>query len=271
MTRRFLTPNGVPVFQSIIGPPVVLFDAQSLDPNYSYAVTLYCWYPQDPIGDLTDIIVGVQTAGNGGISTGAWNGFASGGTPIDAYRSNGNGPAKVMDRVVIRGDQQILAFPSAGYSAFGVTWWGYVERAGVAPKAMEYRPLQPDNNLAAPFNAPTPLGLSVLPGTTVTQTLHMLDGTEEQRMDFLSLYMSCVALGAPTGAPTCTLKCPGGVDVPITILEAVTDPPAGSPIHLFDDIPVRAPTPDDNLYQIEIVGDATVGLLFSGWGRFVRA
>lgn len=267
MRRPLLQPDGTPLFQAAAGF-ATLFDASDLDPAYTYAVTLYAWFPQPSAS--TTVAVGIQTDGVV-VPTGIWLGTD---TPIDAFRSNGIGPAKVMDRVVIRGNQQVVVVGTAGYGTAGVTWWGYVERAGVAPMPTPYLPLRPVA-LAADFpGIPTLINIPVTGSVqTVTQTIHMLDGTDERRMDILDLYISCLVDAAPGSATqSCILKVPGGVDIPLPVYTGATiDAAAGSPIHLYDGIPVRAPTTSDNLFQLEVTGTADQAVTAVAYGRYARS
>lgn len=268
MRRPLLQPDGTPIFQLSAGV-LTLFSAKDLDPAYTYAVTLYAWFPQ---GQATVISVGIQTPGNAIplVPAGIWDGTV--GNSIDAYRENGQGPAKVLDHVVIRGDQSVLSLGLGSYGAAGVTWYGYIERVGEAPTPAQYRPLQPTNDLVEPFNAPDNIIVvpqNAAPPTSV-QTIHALD-TAEERLDYLTLWVSAVVSAAPGSLPACTLKMPGGVNIPIPIEQSSSDVSAGNPLLMFDAIPLRAPSPNDNLIQLEVLGATGGDVTAVAYGHFSRS
>lgn len=257
--RRPLTTNGVPLVQTTQGVSYdTIFDVNDLDPDYVYAVTLFAW---TGVSAGNVISVGLVTDGVN-VPLGIWNG-----TNIDAYRANGNGAVKVLDRVPMRGNQQlgVAMFTDGGD---GTAWFGYFERVGAAPVPVPIRPLQP-GELVSPFNAAPTAIISPADGSTLTATIHALD-TAEEKLDFFTLYIACSAPAALVGSPSCTLKVPGGVDMVIPIEVGVV----GSPLKVYEGVPVRQPATGDNLFTLEVVGDSGVSsqiITTVAYGRFARA
>jgi hypothetical protein len=279
--RRPLTPNGVPFVQAgDVSVNDVIFDVNDLDPDYAYAVTLYCWAPNLEVPEYGAPVVsaGIATDGAPVVPTALLSVVP--GDNFDAYRINGNGPAKVMDRIPMRGNQQLVVAkltPAAPPNESNVYWFGYFERVGATPVPVDYRPLLPDgpSGLASPYNAPTP-GLVVPPngGSVVTTPVHQLDGSGEQRIDYLWLDVASNSDNpAPDGSPTVVLNLPGGVSMEMLVPANSFTPPAqgGSPVRIFDGIPFRAPSNDDNLIELAVTGDDTVATITAiTAGRFAR-
>lgn len=259
--RRPLTTNGIPFVQSGgVAPGDVLFDVNDLDPAYSYAVTLYCWAPVVG-GEIAAIVAaGILTGGDPLIPSA----ILEVPTNFVNYQLNGNGPAKVLDRIPMRGDQQLVVAKQIDNSS--VYWFGYFERVGVAPTPLSYRPLQP-GALVSPYNAPTPSLVVGPAGGTVATDVHQLD---TERFDYLWLDITST-LDVPAGAsPEVNLLLPGGVSLPFLLSDTFASG-AGSPIRIFDGIPFRAPSSADALLQLQVVADDTAITIAIASGRFARA
>jgi len=259
--RRPLTTDGVPFVQNAAGLAFdTIFDLTALDPAYVYAVTLFAWTPP---GSGNIISAGIVTDGSADVALGIWDDAAGVANTLNAYRANGNGAAKVLDKIPMRGNQQLaVAMFTDGGSP--TVWYGYFERVGVAPVPVPIRPFQP-SPLVAPFNAPPVVIVSPADETTQSEVIHALD-TAEQKLDFMTLYVACQASEAVVATPSCTLKVPGSVDMSIPI-----EVGAGSPLKIYEGVPVRQPAVGDNLFEIEVTGDDTAILTTVVYGSFARA
>jgi len=247
--RRPLTENGIPLEQTGFIGYNTIFDVQDYYPDDVYAVTLYCWHD----GSTTaQVAAGVVTDGGAPVGVAV----LTTGANFENYRVNGNGPAKVLDRLPLRGNQQLqvgLLTDSGGTRIF---WYGYFERVGEAPVPVPVRPLLPIGpKLTSPYNAPVISNILAPDVATAEANVHQLDASGEQRLDYLWLDVATALSAAPAGTPLVNLKLPGGVSMPIPVSELAAAG-AGSPLRLFDGIPFRAPTTSDNLFSVEVVPDA---------------
>ena len=276
--RRPLTPNGVPFVQAAgaLHPGDIIFDVTDLDPDYVWAVTLYCWVADIVAGGgYIPPVVAAGVAQNGDVGTTIPTAILSLAPAVNNfqnYQVNGNGPAKMMDRIPLRGQQQVVVATTAGNA--DVFWYGYFERVGVAPVPVPYRPLLPDgpSALVEPYNAPVIQTVVAPAGGAASSNVHQLDATSEQRLDYLWLDVA-EALGTegvPTEDGLVTLNLPGGVSMPLPAPVAANTQ-LGSPIRMFDGIPFRAPSSGDNLISVTNTADTTVSVISTVSGRFARA
>lgn len=239
--RRPLFGNGIPVPVGLA--PVQVFDTTDLDPpneQHSYALTLYFWE-----GVNADVALGfkayVVTAGS------PITYLAVDATNLLTKKLTPNGAALVIDRLVLRGDQQVFVQTTAGGSGHV---YGYFEMDGAVEEVERYRPLQPSNNLVTPFNA-TPAVLLLAPSATSTVDVHALD---PDYIDQLELTIAAASNEvAPAGNPLAAVQLPGGVLLPYLVKASeqyVND-------IVFPGIPMRAPSAADKLIKLFLSSDTT--------------
>lgn len=257
--RRPLNNNGAPFVLAGAGSAEV-FDTEDFDPDQTYAVTLYVWSPTFA-GSASG--VAVETNGSAQLLS------AFDATLLDERREVVNGPVKVADRVIVRGQQKLFYLLS---SYGGTPQWifGYFERAGEAMIKPEFRPLQPTNDLVEPFNAPfTQIGTSG-GGADASAAIQQLDAVS-QRSDLLTLWVNAVSLtGEPTNGGEALLRIPGlGTDMQLTFSSPATPQ---APFLLFDGIPFRATGPSDADSQIQLLltADGVEALQAIAYGNFTR-
>jgi hypothetical protein len=223
--RRPLFGNGIPVPVDLAALEV--FDTKDFDPpneQHSYALTLFYW--DTPTDAAQGFTVQVKTDG---VPTIYLNVSAAN---MAAKRLSPNGAFLMIDRLVLRGNQQVEVGILTGGKGHV---FGYFERDGVADISLNYRPFQP-GPLAAPYNA-TPAVLLVGPSVGQETDIHALDPDyiDIIRMDISSNINVGVA-GVPPGVAAVQL--PGGIVLPYLSVpnnQIIVDT-------LFPGIPMRAPT-----------------------------
>lgn len=241
--RRPLFGNGIPVSLTDDEGQVTVLDTSELDPLLVYALTLYVW-PWEA-GGAGDPSVRVRLISSGVTKLIAlygplfWADYLANDLVVE--------PLCVLKDFMMRGDQQVtvdntIAVPST------VFLYGYFEVVGEQAPSLPFRPLQPAA-LEAPFNAPDNC-MSLAGG--VATTLHQLS----------EKYIDRLIVDAVVGAGTAEVALPGGVVMPLP-----TSATQGQ-IHLFDGIPMRAPSAGDNLITFEAAGGEAVAT--SAWGSFYR-
>jgi hypothetical protein len=245
--RRPLFGNGIPVPVALA--PVQVFDTKAIDPpneQHSYALTLYFWdTPADAAVGFTAFVV---TAGSPVtyINLSAAN--------LATKKLTPNGAALVIDKLVLRGDQQVFVNILTGGAGHV---YGYFERDGVQDLALNYRPFQPSNNLVPPYNA-NPAALLLGPSATGSVDIHALDP------DYIDIIQMMIASATdqamPAGPPFARIDLPGGgVSLPYLT--------KGSNQYLndvvFPGIPMRAPSSAaaDKLIKLFLSSDTTVASL----------
>lgn len=267
--RRPLTANGVPLVQFVQDTPNTILDlsANDVDAESVLLVTLFCYIA---ISSANNTVKASVVTDGTSVKIGEWidtsivaeNTFAQ-------YRDKGIGAAKLLDRIPLRGDQQLVVEMTETEAA--AIWYGYYERVGVAPIPVTARPLQPENPVS-PYNATFVEVVSPADESTQIVTVHALDNTEG-KLDFLTLYAYCESDVATAATPSCSLLLPGGgfISIPIVVGPPAANERGGQPVKIFEGIPVRAPASDDNLYRIQVIGDDTAILTTVVYGSFSRA
>lgn len=221
--RRPLFGNGFPtLLPSIVPTPpfagaLKVFDTLDFTPQkgapQAFAVTLYFWHWQNvvPVADPTKLPqpVAVATSGNN-LSTALslvplCSYAASEIAALQAAQANDIArPIKLVDRFVVRGDQQIYAYDShtvAGHLSGFV--YGYYEVIGASVPTTPFRGLQPDNNLAAPFNYPPFFLLSTISNQTNNfKPLHLLN---EDYIDLLDVNANVLWVSDNNSPPSAAL------------------------------------------------------------------
>ncbi|MFB3105485.1 MAG: hypothetical protein ACE1ZA_11285 [Pseudomonadales bacterium] len=266
--RRSLTANGAPLVQAAqVSNTILDLNASDVDDSAVLLVTLFCYIVKN--ATLNTRVTASIVTDSASIIIGRWDDDSTAASnTFTQYRDKGVGAAKVLDRVPMRGNQQ-LDVATTAFDGAAVLWYGYYERVGIAAVPAPIRSLQP-GALVSPFNALPVLVTSPAAGATQTVTVHQLDSTEE-RVDLLTLYAYCESSIATTGSPTCRVLVPGGSFISLPILEVPGNGIGGQPVKIYNGIPVRAPTSADNLFQIEVVADATAVLTTVVYGSFSRA
>jgi len=255
--RRPLNGNGAPIVVNAAGDYEV-FDPNAFDPNYTYAVTLYVW-----AASFAGQVSGVGTI--------------TGGTPqllhqydataLDSLREGGNGPVRVADRLVVRGDQQVV-FGSVTYGGLNMWLYGYFERSGEASVKPEYRPLQPTNDLVSPYNAPITQVNTAAGGANQNAVLHQLYASEE-RSDLITLDIRAQVDAGNNTDGDASINIPG-LATPIVL--GLGNSGSFPPLRLFDGIPIR-PTSSaaaDSQISLDLVADSLQAATAVAVGRFTR-
>ena len=258
--RRPLFGNGIPVLAAAAAA-VEVFNTNDFDPpreQHVYALTVFVWgdTPAVALPGTDDIVAtaGVITSGSTLALTAAYTA-----AQLDALRSPNTGAVKLIDKLVVRGDQQVGIAVGDNMHVFG-----YFERDGEHPVASNFRPLQPVNP-ASPFSAPNAVVL--VPAAATSQVdVHRLD---PDYIDMVELFVSAnnINEALPAGA-SAGLIFPGGITLPIEVEPGL--PGALKSSKILDGIPMRAPSSADALIRLTVTGAA--GSLSSGTaiGRFVR-
>lgn len=258
--RRPLFGNGIPRNISQADGAVEVFDAEALDETQVYALTLYLWWFQTATaGPVTNPSLTMRSdTGSGGELIGLvtqavlddiWT------TPAATDRL---APLKILDRYMVRGDQQVTLENSIDQESCWV--WGYFEQAGDLEVSRPFRGLQP-GPLSEPFSFP-PAELSVASDESETAVLHQLD---PNYIDKVTLDLAMVADPADAGDLTASVTLPGGIIIPLSVGGS------GFPVRMFDGIPMRAPSASDvNISLSGAAGADVKTMLLCGYGSFDR-
>jgi hypothetical protein len=267
--RRPLFGNGIP--QNLPGNPipvpVLLFDTKALDPAQVYAVTLFCWawqnLPTPTLANEPNLQIGVVSNAQPVVAVAAVDPAVF----VDLKTPKPYGkPVLVLDRYMMRGDQQLFAQNAGAVTATSCWLYGYFEVAGESPVSEPFRPLQPAA-LVAPFSPSPTLIFPVGPAATEYKTAHKLD---PDYLDAVTLNVLTAARAVYGSLPSAFVRLPGGLKMPLPM------PPTMSVGTIncspFDGIPMRAPSAADNLIDIgfDDSGDVANASALSGFGRFRR-
>jgi len=233
--RRPLFGNGIP--QEVPATPDLLrvFDTVAMDPpgeQHTYALTLFFW-------DNAALSSADPSAGSTPTVSLTTNGNVTAYTTLDptalaAKRLSPRGAALIVDRLVLRGNQQVdVGFLTAESSGFV---YGYFEMDGVAPETARYRPLQP-GTLVSPFNA-TPATLVQAAGTSGSVDVHALD---PDYLDLLDLKLSATvgAAGPFAGGTIANLSLANASA--LLLYKPLVDSVLQNDV-VFPGIPMRAPS-----------------------------
>lgn len=257
--RRPLFGNGIPTL-SPAPAGLQVFDTTAIDPpneKYTYELTLFMWgdTPTTALAGTIVSTVGIITSGSALVLTSAYTT-----AQLDALRSPNGGAIKIIDKMVVRGDQQVGIA-----TGDDVHVYGYFERQGEHAVSSSFRPLQPTNTLVSPFNAPQAV---LLPTTGATEQIdvHLLDANY---IDTLDLFVSAnnVAEALPDGASAAILF-PGGITLPIDLQTGL--PGALLASKMLDGIPLRAPDSADALIQMTVTAASATISSGTAIGRFHR-
>lgn len=181
-------------------------------------------------------------------------------------------PVVLLDRFVVRGNQQIVARnlnPLCSLAnQMNCFIYGYFEAVGETVPSLAYRPLQPSDNLNAPFSAPPLVNDVFPPDTVLEQTLHQLT---TQYLDLVNIYVLTggLVVSKPVG-PLGTrgvLELPGLTGLPIPIADAH---PLGFLSHPFEYQPMIASSDTDNLIRIGIDSGDVGQVVMKAYGHFLR-
>lgn len=197
--RRPLFGNGFPRRLLNDDGTVDVFDTTDFTPQdkapLAFAVTLFCWHwqqyaPFDTEANLPALAASLSTEGGAGVPLASRTAAVLADLQ-DAQLGNIALPIKLLDRVIVRGEQKItVENTNANCSiANSMQCWiyGYYEVAGEIVPTLPFRPLQPNNDLEAPFNADP---VSVLVTTDDTERLSDLHLLNEKYIDLLDINLT---------------------------------------------------------------------------------
>lgn len=270
--RRPLFGNGIP--KNILNPDgqVLILDTGALDRGTVYALTLYAWVWKSAFANAAatepDLGLTLTTSGGSPESLAAY--FA---TFFEAWKDSVKpqkiAPIKVLDRFLMRGDQQVHA-GNANALSTSCFLYGYFEAMGEVPIGEPYRPLQP-GALVAPYS---PVPVHVQPagaGATEYKTAHKLDAAY---LDQIILDVTYFKIAVPDlDIGSAFIRLPGGIKMPLAT------PGDGDGIEtgaltsrVFDGIPMKA-SDDGNLIEVGFetngaVGDASALTAFGNFRRY---
>lgn len=259
--RRPLFENGIP--RNILNADgiVEVFDAEALDENAVYALTLYLWWYKGGVAPAdepslimrTDPGTGNEFIGNvsAAVLADIWTAPAA---------TDRLAPLKILDRYMTRGTQNVTL--ANGVAASTSCWvWGYFEQVGDQEISRPFRGLQPAP-LADPFSF-APVNLLVAADQTRTGVLHQLD---PNYIDKVTLDLALLGDTAEAADIDASVTLPGGITIPMS------SGGSGFPVRMFDGIPMRAPSAADA--DISLSGTGAAGLAkayaLCGYGSFDR-
>jgi hypothetical protein len=238
--RRPIFGNGLPRNILTASGTVEVLNTADLNPGSVYALTLYLWIYQPGATFLTlnpTFNVYVTTAGGAPLRLLTYTQQYLD-TIFSAPPGGAVAPIKVLDRYMVRGDQQVTVDNVNATSDLCVVW-GYVEMVGEQDVGTPFRGLQPSNTLVAPFVFPPVAFDFVIANQLAITPLHRLS------LEYVDLVTVDVANGGIDDGSFdfgCALAFPGGVAVPMPST-AFLAPNLGSGMQrsrVFDGIPMRA-------------------------------
>lgn len=258
--RRPILTNGLPRNLLVADGPVTILDAEDLNENMVYALTLYVWWFQPGAGPFTNPNLLMATTVEG---TTLSIGTVSQATFDDIWdqpaATDRLAPLKVLDRYMIRGEQSVqVANDAAGSDSCFI--WGYFEQVGRQDLSRPFRGLQP-TALADPF-VYSPTTLVLVAAGVQSGVVHQLSPTYVDLLTLDVVIRTSDGLAPNEAGPTLSL--PGPVTVP---LPSQND---GFPIRMFDGIPMRAPSAADVNLTLNIVTVGAGSLLGIAYGDFDR-
>ncbi len=248
---------------------VTILDTSELDPKMVYAVTLYCWPWTAALvpSDATEPALGLTVASDGDPAVEVAAFFQ---TFFEAWKLSAeplkSSPLVLLDRYMMRGDQQLVAGNANGASD-SCFLYGFFEAVGEQSVPEPFRPLQP-GALVAPF-IPEPTSVHpVGPNASEYETAHLLDA---KLLDAVRLNVSYFRISLPDGdIGAAFVRLPGGVKMPLPTpstgeIDALTCTP-------FDGIPMRAPSAADNKIEVgfDDSGAVVSGAALTAFGAFRR-
>jgi hypothetical protein len=248
---------------------VTVFDTNTVDTSHAYEVTLYGW-PGVYVADAYDTFYGFDIVL---VSSGVEVVLVSI-TDVAAvayvnFRVVSGAAWKLIDKLVLRGDQQLLVRPLTGGAGTN-TWafYGYFEQDAHDPEPYTFRPLQPSTPLVSPFNG-TPTTLTIPSGDPAAHTnAHLLNA---DYFDYVTMWASAaMSSGEGLGDDSRPV-----VTFPNGVVVSLPGPQDSSgltiPILLFDGIPFLAPTAANNAITIGATASDSAGdLVVTAWGQFTR-
>lgn len=287
--RRPLFGNGFTQLLRADEGVVDVFNTLDFTPQPSgpqaFAVTLFCWTWQTyapasatPFAGQPDVVnmpapsVSVKTDGGPSVLVNAVT-VADCIALQTAQLSSMALPIKLLDRYVVRGNQQISAKNEnplcSGANSMFCFIYGYFEPVGLTLPSLPFKPLQPNEKLVAPFSAP-PLVNDVVPVNTASlKTLHRLT---DAYLDLVNIYVSTGGIivgGKPVGplGGKAAIELPNALGLPIPMAEAH---PLGFMSHPFEYQPMIAPNNTNNLIVVALdSGDAGQAIM-RAFGDFQR-
>jgi len=277
--RRPLFGTGIPKRALFDDGLITVFNTTVFTPNAQspqvFAVTLYAWAWQNvaPFTAhptyLPTLVVTLET--DGAVAPPALTQWLAGDFHNYELASVVARPVKLLDRVVVRGDQQLyLSNLNTNCSVANGMFcfiYGYFEMAGEDDHAEPFRPLQPPGPLFAPFSGtPTELVLAQSAAGAYA-TAHQLTNAYLDDLTF----KANVGGGEPTpeaiSDAVAFLRLPGGVKLPLPVNG--TNPLQASEV--FDGIPMIAPSAMDSLVEIGFDTTSSAGKVAAvAYGSFNR-
>lgn len=265
--------GGMPLQMIDDGNPVnaniTLFDTNTLDQNQVWQVTVKMW-PAYAGGALTALSFAIDLVTNG-VAVKIVQPTVAGLAAIDASIAAGVVPT-VIDRLTLRGNQQLILRPTGGEGPTGGSWaaFGYFEMNGSDPLPYDFRPLEP-TALVSPFNAaPTVLDIAAAALTPVYAAAHLLNA---QYVDLVTLIASVQGVTAPfDSALEPVLRFPTGLELPLLpIAPTALSGTVVSITRILEGIPLLAPSSTNNALQIGfLTPDGTGAVRATSYGSFTR-
>ena len=273
--RRPLFGNGIPKRVLTTDSIVTVFDTNAFTPQDTappvFAVTLFAWgwtnvVPSNNQTTLPYLIATLKASSSApdlAIAQRVPSDFAAN---ESAGLSTVARPIKIVDRLMMRGDQVLKVF---NFNPTCVSCWvyGYFEIVGETPVAAPFRPLQP-GPLVAPFDASL-AGVSVVPPgpANAFAPVHQLTTAYIDDVTLQTNEGSLAGLEDP--AAVIVMRMPGNFGIPLPVGAAGTG-------HVllnaepFSGIPMRAPSNTDNLIEIGITFAGAGNVVVVGSGNFLR-
>lgn len=286
--RRPLFGNGFTVRMLSNDGVVDVFDTLDFTPQnkapQAFAVTLYCWTwqlyapaatvpaaGQPAIANMPAPSVSVKTNGGPAVVLLSHTNLDTVAQQAAQFATMAK-PIKLLDRYVVRGNQQITARNLNALCSVANNMncyiYGYFEAVGEVVPSLAFRPLQPDENLVSPFSNPPLVNDVVAADTAVEKTLHLLTDTY---LDLVNIYLFVggLALSKPVGplGIRAVLELPTVTGLPIPVVDAH---PLGFLSHPFEYQPMIAPNTTDNLIRIGIDSGDVGEVTMKAYGNFLR-
>jgi len=253
-----------------VASSITLFDTTTLDQSQIWQVTAYLW----------PALVGNVFAGIPSFRIS----LVTNGVSVDLVRKNtvaasafflaalaAGTPPKVLDKLTLRGNQQIVLTFVTGevVSLASLAAYGYFEMNATDPVPYDFRPLEP-TALVTPFNAaPTVLDIALAGAAPVYKTAQLLNA---DYADVVTLTTNVQGLVGPFDDNSlAVLKFPNGVQMLLNRNSPTGVSPNSALTTLLEDIPLLAPSATNNALQIGFVSpDGTGSLRATAWGHFTR-
>lgn len=260
--RRPIFGNGIPRNILSTDGAVEVFDAEALDENAVYALTLYLWWFKGGAAPIEEPSLVMRTdPGTGPEFIGAVTAAVLTNIWTAPAATDRLAPLKILDRYMTRGTQNVTLQNTVASATTSCWIWGFFEQVGDQEMSRPFRGLQP-SPLQDPFTF-APTQLLVAADEDKSGVLHQLD---PNYIDRVTLDLALLADIADVANIDASVSLPGGVTIPMS------SGGSGFPVRMFDGIPMRAPSAADVNISLNGAGAAGLGKAFAlcGYGSFDR-